>query len=428
MVFDRSLRSIDKYGRMHIERSNISKAAVNPYYGREIPDYQDHGLDPDRVYQLFRDPDELGKAATTFSRMPILSRHIPVSSASLPKEFIVGAVGSDIEFKPPYLVADLCIWEDDAIAGIDNEITHELSCAYGFDVIMEPGEFEGQAYDGRMTKIQGNHLTLVERGRAGSDVIVADRDPFGDILMKMKPVSKLLMAALAIASPKIAMDSKIPALAATVGLKDFDRKGFCDQVIACDEDLDPQKVDNLIDSILGVEQQDNPAPSEPIQEQQKTEAADESPEDKMRALLAGKVDDETLNAACALLTPATLSNDEGQDQEDKGMKPDEVKTAMDSAIAKSNAALRKQLLDAAEAARDVRQVIGDVVMDSAEDVYAMALDHLNIDHKGVTGTAALRALFKVANGAKGAIKVPVVAQDAAGMLDRFPAANRFRLA
>ena len=34
MALDKSLRSYDQDGRMHIAASNISKATVNPYYGR----------------------------------------------------------------------------------------------------------------------------------------------------------------------------------------------------------------------------------------------------------------------------------------------------------------------------------------------------------------------------------------------------------
>jgi len=70
LAFDRaSVRTYDRDGRLHVEISNISKAAVNPYTGREIPDYKALGLDPDKVYKLLRDPDELAKAAPTFNNI-----------------------------------------------------------------------------------------------------------------------------------------------------------------------------------------------------------------------------------------------------------------------------------------------------------------------------------------------------------------------
>ena len=80
LAFDRSARHVDVDGRLHVAASHISKAAVNPYYGREIPGADTLGLDPARVYQLLRDPEELAKAAPTFNNLPLLSKHVPVSA------------------------------------------------------------------------------------------------------------------------------------------------------------------------------------------------------------------------------------------------------------------------------------------------------------------------------------------------------------
>jgi hypothetical protein len=46
LAFDRSARSYDADGRLHVAVSHISKATVNPYQGAEIPGYQELGLDP----------------------------------------------------------------------------------------------------------------------------------------------------------------------------------------------------------------------------------------------------------------------------------------------------------------------------------------------------------------------------------------------
>ncbi|ULJ60783.1 DUF2213 domain-containing protein [Wielerella bovis] len=35
-----SARSYDKDGRLYVAQSNISKATVNPYYGKEIPHFK----------------------------------------------------------------------------------------------------------------------------------------------------------------------------------------------------------------------------------------------------------------------------------------------------------------------------------------------------------------------------------------------------
>ena len=411
LAFDRSsVRTIDADGRLHVAKSHISKANVCVYYGKEIPGYEALGLQPDKVYRLLRDPVELERAAPTFARLPVLSEHVPVTVEAPRPDLVVGAIGSEVVFAAPYLDADLCVWDATAIAGIETDKVRELSCAYRYVPVMEPGEFEGQPYDGRMTEIQGNHLALVEVGRAGSDVVVADRNPFNfkETAMKMSKLGKALFAALCAASPVLAADSALPALVGTANRKTFDRKDVKAKLLALDADLDPQQLDNVIDALLDVEQDPKPVETPAA-------AADESPADKLRALLAGKVDDATLEQACGLLaTPAADEKPEGEG----GMKKEEVTAAMDS--------LRKELREANEAAREVRHIVGDVAMDSAAEIYGFALDHMKVDRAGVEGAPALRALFKVAAANKASTAPVHVAQDSAGLAAKFPGAARFR--
>lgn len=408
LAFDRSsVRTIDADGRLHVAKSHISKANVCVYYGKEIPGYEALGLVPDQVYRLLRDPVELERAAPTFARLPVLSEHVPVTVDTPRPDLVVGAIGSEITFTPPYLDADLCVWDATAIAGIETDKVRELSCAYRYVPVMEPGEFEGQPYDGRMTEIQGNHLALVEVGRAGSDVVVADRNPFilKESAMKMSKLGKALFAALCAASPVLAADSALPALVGTANRKTFKKDDVKAKLLALDASIDSNQLDAVLDAILDVEQDPKPVETPAA-------AADESPADKLRALLAGKVDDATLEAACGLL--ATPAADE---KPEPGMKKEEVDAAMDG--------LRKELREAEEARRDVRAVVGDVMgMDSAAAVYGFALDHMKVDRAGVEGAPALRALFKVAASHKVASPVPV-AQDSAGLAAKFPGAARF---
>jgi hypothetical protein len=323
----------------------------------------------------------------------------------------VGAIGSEVEFNSPYLDADLCIWDAKAIAGIETDKVRELSCAYRYVPVMEPGEFDGQPYDGRMTEIQGNHLALVEVGRAGSDVVVADHNPFKfkETAMKMSKLGKALFAALCAASPVLAADSALPALVGSANRKTFKKDDIKAKLLALDSELDPEQLDNVIDALLDVEQ--DPKPTETP-----AAAADESPADKLRKLLAGKVDESVIEEACGLIgAPAA-----DEEPEEPGMKKEDVEAAMDS--------LRKELREAEDARRDVRSVVGDVIgMDSAADVYGFALDHMKVDRAGVEGAPALRALFKVAS-AKSSAPAPRIAQDSAGLTEKFPGAARFRTA
>ena len=66
-----SVRHFDENGFMHVDVSNITKETVNPYYGREIPGWQEQGLIPDKIYYGYRPFDEIEKAADTFNNLPL---------------------------------------------------------------------------------------------------------------------------------------------------------------------------------------------------------------------------------------------------------------------------------------------------------------------------------------------------------------------
>ena len=376
-AFDRSARRIDADGRLHVEASRISKANVCPYYGKEIPNYQSLGLQPDKVYRLYRDPVELERGAASFARLPILSKHKVVSAEDPEKELIAGAIGSNVEFKAPYLIADLCIWDAKDIAGIETDTVRELSCSYRYVPVMEAGEADGEAYDGRMTQIIGNHLALVEVGRAGSDVVVADSDPFiiEDIDMKKREQIR----------------SKLLALDATI---DTDKLDAILDIVAGEEETKPEPV-------AKEEAEASPEAIEP-------QVAKDSPAEQVQALLNGKVDPEVIAQVVALFEPA---KDEAE-EDDKG---EELKAAMDS--------FRAELRNADLARRDVRATVGEVNLEKAEEIYAFALDHLSIEHKDVTELSGLRALFKVASAPKAPAKL---AHDSGKTAERFPALNRFK--
>jgi hypothetical protein len=386
-ALDASVRSTDADGRLHIAKSHISKATVNPYYGSEIPNSDALGLDPSRIYNLLRDPVELAAAAQTFARLPILSRHVPVSADAPRQDLVIGAIGSEVEFNDPYLDADLCFWESTAIAGIETDTVRELSCAYRYVAVMEPGTYQGQAYDGRMTEIRGNHLALVESGRAGSDVLAADE---AITTMKMTKLGRALFVTLGGMSPKLAQDSALPALVGRAVKKTINAEDVSSKLVAMDADLDPKKAKRMIEALI---------------------ALDAEKEEKPKMM--GEDDDDDDD---------TVAGDEDDEDDDKDKKKvakdaeEKMKGAMDS--------FRRDLREASEAARAVRDVVGDVVaMDSAAEIYAFALDHMKVGHEGVKDAASLKALFNLAQTPK--TPTARIAQDTAGMATMFPDANRF---
>ena len=382
---DRSLRSYDQDGRLHVESSNISKATVNPYYGSEIPNYQQLGLEPKKVYYLLRDPEELEKSAPTFNNLPLLSKHIPVSADEPQKEVIAGTTGSDTVFKDGYLKCSLAVWDAEAIAGIESGEQVELSSAYHYTADMTAGEFEGRHYDGVMRDIVGNHVALVDVGRAGRDVVVSDADPFHERkTMKLKAGAKARIQAAV--QPLLAQDAELSPdeLLQVIG-------SLTNEVQTAEDDgeeLPPENVENVgTDEDEPEDGENNPAPAEPEEP-----AEDEEPEAP-----EGGAPKPAQDAAIS-------------------------KMAMDAAIKRAVEAERKRSQALATAQREVAHIVGDVAMDNAADVYKFALEQSGIDVTGVHPSA-----YRAMVGMLGKPKQPM-AQDAAKTAEQFPGLSRIRKA
>jgi uncharacterized protein len=162
-------RRYDADGRLHVYKAKLTRTSVNPYKGSEIPNWKSLGLDRDRVYQMLRDPKELRNAAASFSALPLMSEHVQVSSEGHPPGLIIGALAMDAAFVDPDLFCSIAVWNRDAIEAIESNELRQLSCGYAYKADMTPGIFRGRRYSGVMRGIVGDHVALVDSGRAGSD-------------------------------------------------------------------------------------------------------------------------------------------------------------------------------------------------------------------------------------------------------------------
>lgn len=390
LAFDRaSVRSFDGNGRLQVKISNISKANVCPYFGREIPGAEKLGLDPDKIYRLWRHPDELKKAVATFNNIPLLSIHTPDFPGDPPHESRVGVTHSNAAFDGTYLTNGLSVWDNSAIAGIETEEQEELSPSYQYVADMTPGTTPtGEVYDGIMRDIIGNHVALVETGRAGSDVLVADSLP-----------------------PELKHMSKRKAAAIRATLKPF---------LAADADLEAEvrKALLALDEAEKEDKKEKPAEDEETEEEKKEREAKEK----------AAQDEETEEEKKEREAKEKAANDEDDDKKDDKVS----KTAMDSAIRLAADSATKRAAEnfrkVREAEQVVRPLIGDVVaMDSANDVYRTALEQCEIDIDGVH-PSAYRSMVMQAIKAKESTR-PVIAQDSASTSEfekAYPTATKLK--
>lgn len=385
-----SVRSTDADGRLHVATSPISKANICPYYGREIPGWQEMGLDSDRLYQLFRDPIELAKAAPSFNNLPVLSEHVPVTAMaedSHRPDLVVGSTGTDAAIDGSYLTNSMVIWAKPSIDGVVNNRKRQLSSAYRYRADMTPGVFEGVAYDGVMRDIVGNHVALVFEGRAGPDVYVGDEKPMA---LKSKRALMLAGGLGGLIRPHLAQDAKFDLGAAitdadgdTIAQDGAARKlgervfGLIQPHIAQDAAIDLDAVCRVVEAVGGM------ALDEDVPEMD-----DEDGEIELEVELKHRDDDK-----------------KGPPAMDEKAVQARIEAA--SADAYSRAMRESAAIRTAES--EVRPVVGDLVaMDSAADVYKAGLVALNVDTKGLE-PSAFGATFRAVKAARAAV-VPI-AQD-----------------
>jgi len=420
LALDRaSVRTKDKDGHLHVSLTPISKACVNGYLGREIPGWQKLGLDAAKIYRLYRDPEELERAADSFNGKPLYFGHRAASAADHDHDRTAGAVHG-VVWQPPYLMAALDVWPSKAIDAIESGEHEQLSCGYEYDPDMTPGTAsDGEKFDGVMRTIRGNHVAMVPEGRAGPDVLVHDAKPRSLKEVFPMPKSAVLSrtadmargALMAYAKPRLAQDAKIDLLPILKGVtsktilakapaivKAFD--AAVRSKLAADADMDQSDVQGIVEEIAEVMKDESDtiaaAVSGPETEADAKDAGANWSD--VATFLKGKISDEDL----AELKKMFSGDDEGAEDRRKRGKPvvpsatDKepvvTKAAMDAALAKTRtdaaadgaAAAMKTAREIRDAERFVSPWVGDlaIAMDSAEAVHRAALDVLKVSHDG----------------------------------------------
>jgi len=445
-----SVRSYDGDGRLHVSKTPISKANVCPYLGREIPNAEALGLQPDKLYQLLRDPEELRKAAPTANNLQLLYKHKPVSAADPSKELTVGSTGTDAVFEPPYLYNSLVVWDKDAINGIETNAQKELSAGYYYRADMTPGTYEGVSYDGVMRDIRFNHVALVVDGRAGSDVVVGDSMENLNMSKKNYLSRKAAMAKgvlHAALGPRLAQDASLDLNPLLVNVTASNWKASKQSIVAAlksdknakhfkdkmAQDAAVEDVIKLLNSMDGEQLGEAPTgtaleDNDELNKDASKEAvmalisAHLSPEDlaKVEHLLDAmgaddlKVTDPEGDEVAILeelLAKLRAASGGAQDTDDVGKgapldipaKPAAApvppkqpavvdKAAMDAAIKSAEERAEKRAIARMNAIEDAKQAVkpfvGKVIgMDSAEAIYRLALDQAGVDLDGVSTTA-----------------------------------------
>lgn len=167
--------------------ARISRVGIQEYLAVEMG-LADRNMED--IIKVYRPEDEVFDEASlsSFANKPVTNNHPPeLVNAGNAKQYSVGHAGPQVTRDGSFSKTDLFIIDAQSIADIESGKA-ELSNGYTADIDWTPGVTpDGEQYDAVQRNIKGNHIAIVERGRAGRDCRVADQLPnSGDNLAMAK--------------------------------------------------------------------------------------------------------------------------------------------------------------------------------------------------------------------------------------------------
>lgn len=154
-----------------IVNARAARTGIQFYNGAEV-DRPDLG-----TVAVFRGADEVFDKASlaSFAHRPITVDHPPVPvDASNWKDYAVGQTADEVTATDIYVRVPLMVSDGDAIRTVEGG-KRELSVGYDCELDWTPGiTKDGVKFDARQRNIRVNHIAIVDRGRAGSNVRIGD--------------------------------------------------------------------------------------------------------------------------------------------------------------------------------------------------------------------------------------------------------------
>jgi hypothetical protein len=187
------------------------------------------------------------KSLASFALVPVTNDHPPeMLSAKNARKYAVGATGERIRKDGDHVAAKVSIFDEATIAQMDSGKT-QLSCGYDCDLDETPGVSPGgERYDAIQKNIVGNHLAIVDRGRAGSarvrmDAAVMDVIPESDSeSVKRSDIMNLEQALAALANAQKELGAATSRADAAERARDENKKSL---------DVATARVDSLTEEL-----------------------------------------------------------------------------------------------------------------------------------------------------------------------------------
>ena len=377
-----SNREFDNNGFMFVKNNLILSDGVMEYYGSEIGDYVDgEKLEPDKLYKLNISKEELEKSKDKWRMIPIRDGHDWTTTDNVKGEQI-GTIGENIELKEidgiNYLMCNLSFNDKQAIDEIISNEKYELSTSYENDL----KKSNNPNYDFEVINILPNHLALVEKGRAGDKVRVANEDTIRNNSCFTNNINNQT-------DKKMENEIKL-----SIDGKEVDLSKFIKEEQA-EGEHDESITDNADEMDKACENEDKRAII-----------------DEIGGMLKDKVDEELWRTIIGKLeklsyepseTETETDNEDKDEDKDTEKKETENKTfnsvMFNSLLKKAKKELELGLKNKQKAYNSVRNKVGDFDYSEMDEagIYKYALQNSGIELAGNESLEALKLAFNVYN-------------------------------
>lgn len=150
--------------------------------------------DGSRVLE-YRPPSEVSnpESLNTFGMKPATWGHPPsLLNTENTKQYQIGYTGSQVRYNDGFVEVAIVLTDKDSIEKVQRGDAREVSAGYRVDFDPTPGTTpEGEDYVGVQRKIRVNHIAIVPRGRAGSEVrLLMDRMDAADAVSSYEQPSQ----------------------------------------------------------------------------------------------------------------------------------------------------------------------------------------------------------------------------------------------
>ena len=175
LLINDSNREMLTPNKLMVKNCILTEATVNEYLGKEIKNYQQAGLEADKIYKVYRPLEEIEKAISQYNGLDLVDEHHAINGEKTNRHLVVGHSGESAKIEDYKLYNTIFVTDKEAIKDIqlatktkDQIGKRKLSCSYDYTPIFEKGEFRGKSYDVRITDLILDHVALVQEGRVTS--------------------------------------------------------------------------------------------------------------------------------------------------------------------------------------------------------------------------------------------------------------------